>query len=161
MKNPRTLILLAVAAHWTVAVWHLFLAAKILPAPSNSVSWVVIVFFTLGHLSALVAVWKLGDKLAGLVALVLFLAALGADLDEHFVQIAPNNVFMAASGAWTAWFDVSVFALVALEILGISLGIVLLRGRPGHNSQPRDSIQKSANKPPGFSTADSTSRRHL
>lgn len=142
MNKPRTLTLLAVVAHWIVAVWHLFLAARILPAPSNSVSWVVIVFFTLGHLSVLVAVWKLSDKLAGLVALIVFLAALGADLYEHFVQVAPNNVFMAAaSGAWNAWFDISVFALVALEILGISLGIVLLRGRPGHNSQPRDSIR--------------------
>jgi hypothetical protein len=123
------LILLAVAAHWIVAVWHLFLAAKILPPPSNSVSWVVIVFFTLGHLSLLVAVWKLRDKLSGLVASIVFLAALGADLYEHFVQVAPNNVFMAASGAWTAWFDASVFALVALEILGISLGLLLLRNR--------------------------------
>ena len=123
------LILLAVAAHWIVAVWHLFLAAKILPPPSDSVSWVVIVFFTLGHLSLLVAVWKLRDKLSGLVASIVFLAALGADLYEHFVQVAPNNVFMAASGAWTAWFDASVFALVALEILGISLGLLLLPNR--------------------------------
>ena len=129
MTKARMLILLAVAAHWIVAVWHLFLAAKILPAPSNSVSWVVIVFFTLGHLSLLVAVWKLRDKLSGLVASIVFLAALGADLYEHFVQVAPNNVFMAASGAWTAWFDVSVFALLALEILGISLGLLLLRNR--------------------------------
>lgn len=129
MTKARMLILLAVAAHWIVAVWHLFLAAKILPPPSNSVSWVVIVFFTLGHLSLLVAVWKLRDKLSGLVASIVFLAALGADLYEHFVQVAPNNVFMAASGAWTAWFDASVFALVALEILGISLGLLLLRNR--------------------------------
>lgn len=151
MNKPRTLALLAVAAHWGVAVWHLFFAARILPAPGNSISWVVIVFFTLGHLSVLVAVWKLSDKLAGLVALLAFSAALGADLYEHFVQVAPNNVFMVtASGAWTAWFDVSVFALVGFEILGISRGIVLLRGRSGHNSQPRDSIQMSANKPAGF-----------
>ena len=129
MTKARMLILLAVAAHWIVAVWHLFLAAKILPPPSNSVSWVVIVSFTLGHLSLLVAVWKLRDKLSGLVASIVFLAALGADLYEHFVQVAPNNVFMAASGAWTAWFDASVFALVALEILGISLGLLLLRNR--------------------------------
>lgn len=149
MNEPRTLALLAVVAHWIVAVWHLFLAARILPAPSNSVSWVVIVFFTLGHLSVLVGVWKLSEKLAGLVALIAFLAALGADLYEHFVQVAPNNVFMATSGAWTAWFDVSVFALVALEILGISLGIVLLLGRPRHNSQPRDAIEISVNKAPG------------
>lgn len=129
MTKARMLILLAVAAHWMVAVWHLFLAAKILPAPSNSVSRLVIVFFTLGHLSLLVAVWKLRDKLSGLVASTVFLAALGADLYEHFVQVAPNNVFMAASGGWTAWFDASVFALVALEILGISLGLLLLRNR--------------------------------
>lgn len=144
MNKPRTLTLLAVVAHLIIAVWHLFLAARILPAPSNSVSWVVIVFFTLGHLSVLVAVWKLSDKLAGLVVLIIFLAALGADLYEHFVQVASNNVFMvAASGAWTVWFDVSVFALMVIEILGISFGILLLRGGLGHNSQPRDSIQLS------------------
>lgn len=156
MKRARTLALLVVVAHWIVAVWHLFLAAKILPAPSNSVSWVVIVFFTLAHLSVLVAIWKLSDKLAGLAALIVFLAALGADLYEHFVQVAPNNVFMAAPGAWTAWFDSSVFVLLALEILGCLLGILLLRGRTGNNSQPRDSIQISANKAPGFPPANST-----
>src|SRR5215471_17875572 len=154
MNKPRTLTLLAVVVPWIVAVWHLFLAARILPAPSNSVSWVVIVFFTLGHLSVFVAVWKLSEKLAGLVALIVFLGALGADPYEHFVQVAPNNVFMvAASSAWSAWFDVSVFALMALEILGISLGILLLRGSPGHSSRPRDSIQISANKAPGFPPA--------
>lgn len=141
--------MLVVVAHWVVAMWHLFLAAKILPAPDNSVSWVVIVFFTLVHLIVLVAVWKLSDKLTGLVALIVFLAALGADLYEHFVQVAPNNIFIAAPGAWTAWFDVSVFALVALEILGISFGILLLRGKTRNNSQPRDSIQMSANKASG------------
>lgn len=128
MTKPRTLALLVVVAHWIVAVWHLFLAAKVLPAPNNNVSWLAIILISSGHLCVSIALWKLGNKLAGALSLIFFLAALGADLYEHFLNAAPNNVFMVAPGEWTAWFVASIFVLLALEILGCSLGI-LTRGR--------------------------------
>ena len=135
MTKLRTLALLVVVAHWIVAVGHLFLAARILPAPNNNVSWLAIVLITSGHLCVSIALWKLSDKLAGLLSLIFFLAALGADLYEHFLHAAPNNIFMVAGGDWTAWFDASVLGLVALEILACSLGVLLLGGwlapRPG------------------------------
>jgi len=130
MTKPRTLALLVVVAHGIVAVWHLFLAAKILPAPDNNVSWLAIMLITSGHLCVSIALWKLSDKFAGLTSLLFFLAALGADLYEHFLHPALNNIFMTAAGDWTAWFDASVFGLLALEILACSLGILLLGGWP-------------------------------
>ena len=135
MTSRRTL--LVVVAHWIVAIGHLFLAAKVLPAPNNSVSWLALTLITLGHLAVSIALWALSDKIAGLVSLIFFLAALGADLYEHFLHASANSVFMVAPGDWTAWFDASVFVLLALEILGCLLGILLLSGRTRSNARPQ------------------------
>jgi hypothetical protein len=105
MTRRRMLILFVVVAHWIVAVGHLFLAAKVLPAPSNSVSWLAVTLITFGHLAVFIGLWKLSDKLAGLVSLIFFLAASGADLFEHFLHTSANNVFMVAPGDWTPRFD--------------------------------------------------------
>ena len=137
MTKARVLVLLVVIAHWVVAVLHLFLAAKVLRAPSNNVSWLAIALITLGHCGVSLAGWKLSDKLTGLVSLIFFLAALGADLYEHFLHASANNVFMVAPGDWTARFDVSVFMLLALEILGCLLGILLLGRRTRNSTQPQ------------------------
>ena len=131
------LTLVVVFAHWVVAVSHLFLAAKVLPAPNNNVSWLAITLITFGHLAVSVALWKLSDKLTGLVSLIFFLAALGADLYEHFLHASANNVFILAPGSLTPRFDASVFVLLALEIAGCLLGILLLGGRTRNNSQPK------------------------
>ncbi|MGC2447941.1 MAG: hypothetical protein WA477_09865 [Candidatus Sulfotelmatobacter sp.] len=130
MNKPRRLALLVVIGHWIVAVGHLFLAAKILPAPNNNVSWLAIGLISSGHLVVSIALWKLTDKLAGLVSLIFFLAALGADLYEHFLHASANNIFMLPAGNWTAGFDASVFVLLVLEIIGCTLGIVAAGGWP-------------------------------
>jgi hypothetical protein len=131
------LTLLVVVAHWMVAVGHLFLAAKVLPAPNNDVSWLAITLITFGHLAVSIGLWKLSDRVTGLVSLIFFLAAMSADLYEHFLHASANNVFMVAPGDWTARFDASVFALLGLEIAGCMLGILLLGGRTRSNSQPK------------------------
>jgi hypothetical protein len=128
MPKPRTLALLVVVAHWIVAIWHLFLAANILPGPNNNVSWLAIILISSGHLVVSIALWKLSDKPGGTVLLIFFLLALSADLYEHFLHSSLNNIFMVAAGSGTAWFDASVFGLLALEILACSLGILLLGG---------------------------------
>jgi len=130
------LALLVVIAHWGVAVSHLFLAARVLAAPNDKVSWLAVTLITLGHSAVFIALWKLSDRLTGLVSLIFFLAALGADLYEHFLHASANNVFMVAPGDWTVPFDVSVFILLALEILGGLLGILLLGRGTRNNSQP-------------------------
>jgi hypothetical protein len=118
-----------------VAIWHLFLAAKVLPAPNDKVSWLAITLITCGHVVVSIALWTLRDRLAGLVSLIFFLAALSADLYEHFLHASANNIFMAAPTDWTARFDASVFVLLALEILGCLLGILLVGRRTRNNSQ--------------------------
>jgi hypothetical protein len=142
MTKARTLALLVLAAHWIVAIWHLFLASKILPAPNNHISWLAIVLITSGHVGVSILLWKLSDKVAGFVSVIFFLAALSADLYEHFLHASQNNVFMVARGDWTAVFNVSVFILLALEIVGCLLGTIVLGGRtrdnkstPGLNSK--------------------------
>jgi hypothetical protein len=133
MTKARTLALLVVAAHWIVAIWHLFLAARILPAPNNHVSWLAITLITSGHAVVSILLWKLSDKVAGFVSVIFFLAAMGADLYEHFLHASQNNVFMLARGNLTAIFSVSVFFLLALEIAGCLLGTLMLGGRRRNN----------------------------
>ncbi|MFZ0814404.1 MAG: hypothetical protein WAM78_02735 [Candidatus Sulfotelmatobacter sp.] len=133
MTKARTLALLVVAAHWIVAIGHLFLAAKVLPAPNNHVSWLAIVLMTSGHAVVSVLLWKLSDKVAGFVSVLFFLAAMSADLYEHFLHASQNNVFMVVRGDWTSIFDVSVFILLALEIVGCLLGTMVLGGRTRSN----------------------------
>ena len=144
MTRLRTLALLIVVAHWIVAIWHLFLAASVLPAPNNSVSWLAVVLLSLLHGGVSIALWKLSDKLIGLVSLIFFLAALSADLYEHFLHASGNNVFMVAPGDWTAWFNVSVFILLTLEILGCSIGVLSLRDgtRKGSTPESNSNLRK-------------------
>lgn len=147
--TSRMLTLLIVAAHWIDAIWHLFLAAKILPAPNNHVAWLAVILITLGHLIVSIGLWKLSDRLAGLVSLLFFLAALGADVYEHFVQAAPNNVFMLVPGHWAGWFEASVFVLLGLEILGCLLGIRLLGNMTGNtpSAKATDSNRSEERRP--------------
>lgn len=129
MKKLRILGLAVLAAHLIVAVWHLFLVAKILPAPENNVSWFAICLITLGHLGVSVAWLKLSDRFAGLVLCIFLVAALGAGIYEHFLGPGLNNIFRVAPGDWTALFRASVIALVILEALGCWVGVrVLMRG---------------------------------
>src|SRR5579872_3118333 len=130
MTRARMFALLVVAAHWIVAISHLFFAAKVLSAPNNVVSWLAIVLISSGHLAVLILLWKLSEKPAGFVSLIFFLAAMSADLYEHFLHASQNNVLMVAAGSWTARFDASVFVLLALELLGCTLGILLVGGWP-------------------------------
>jgi len=148
MTKLRMLAVVVVIAHWIVAVLHLFLAVKVLPIPNNNVSWLAITLITLGHFGVSIVLWKLSDKLTGSVSLLFFLAALGADLYEHFFHASANNVFMVAPGDWTAQFDVSVFSLLALEILGCLLGILLLWRRTG-SWRPRQAGQIHRSKTNG------------
>jgi hypothetical protein len=148
MTKARTLALLVVAAHWMVAIWHLFLAAKILPAPDNHVSSLAIILITSGHVIVSILLWKLGDKVAGFVSAIFFLAALSADVYEHFLHVSQNNVFMVARGDWTAIFNVSVFILLGLEILGCLLGAIGLGGRRRNSkSTPRLDLTSSKQSP--------------
>ena len=128
MNTPRTATLLVVIAHWIFAIGHLFVAAQVLPPPNNHVSWLAIALISAGHWVVSVALWTLSDRLSGPLTLIFFFAALGADLYEHFLHASLNNVFMVAPGSWTSQFDSSVLVLLALEIMGCSLGIRSIGG---------------------------------
>lgn len=136
MKNLRTFAATVVLAHWVVAILHLFIVARMLPAPENHVSWLGMVLLSCLHLGVCAALLALSPKYTGLVSLLFFLAAMTADLYEHFLHASANNIFMAPRSPWTFWFDASVFVLLALEILGCFFGIRWLSGRM-RNESPR------------------------
>lgn len=148
MTKARTLALIVVTAHWIVAIWHLFLAAKVLPAPNNHVSWLALILITSGHMIVSILVWKLSDKAAGFVAVLFFLAAMTADLYEHFLHASQNNVFLVAPSDWTAIFNVSVFILLALEVVGCLLGTIVLGGRKSNNTPTQELHSKSGTQGP-------------
>ncbi len=150
MTKARTLALLVVAAHWIVAVWHLFLAAKVLPAPNNHVSWLAVMLITSGHAVVSILVWKLSNIVAGLASVVFFLAAMSADLYEHFLHASQNNVFMVAPSDWTAIFNLSVFILLALEIAGCLLGAAELGGGRKNNRSAQGMGSKFSRQDPKF-----------
>ena len=137
MTKLRTLALLVVTAHFAVAVWHLFLAANVLPAPNNRVSPLAVFLFALLHGGVAILLWKLRATLIGLVSLIFFSAAISADLYEHFLHASLNNIFMVAPGGWTAWFTISVYILLALEILGLLLGALSLGGTVRRHLVPK------------------------
>ena len=105
-----------------------------------------VILITLGHLVVSVALWRLGGRIAGLILLIFFLAALGADSYEHFLHASANNVFMLAPVHWAVWFDASVVVLLALEILGCSIGTWLLSGRMGNRNRA-PGVNSSLNHP--------------
>lgn len=125
MTNPRTFALFVVIAHWILAIGHLFIAARALPGPNNGVSWLAVILISSGHLCVVAGLWKLSDRPAGAVLSIFFLAALSADLYEHFAHTSANNIALATGAGLTGWFDASVFGLVALEILACLLGMVM------------------------------------
>jgi hypothetical protein len=99
-----------------------------------------------------ILLWKLGEKVAGFVSVIFFLAAMSADLYEHFLHASQNNVFMVAQGDWTAIFNVSVIILLALEIMGCLLGTVMLGGKRRNNkSTPGPDSKFSKQSPKLFS----------
>ena len=153
MARLRPFISSVVVAHWAVAMWHLVLAANVLPPPDNHVRWLAVILLTLLHWGVLVPLWMLSDRLTGWVSLVFFSAALSADLYEHFLHSSLNNVFMVMPSAWTAWFKASVYILFGLEILGLSFGVWSLGRRARGLSNPKP----TSNPPtPGHASLFST-----
>src|SRR5207237_6017698 len=121
------------------------LSYMMLLPPKIIFSWLALVLLTSLYLVVSITLWNLSDKFTGLVSLIFFLAALGVDLYEHFLHKSPNNVFMVASGNWTAWFDASVFVLLVLEILGCSLGI-LVRGDRARKNKSTPELNSNLSK---------------
>ena len=67
MNRYRILGLIIIAAHGVLAVWHLFLAAKVLPAPENTVSWLAVALASTLHLAVLVVWWLATERPASIV----------------------------------------------------------------------------------------------
>ncbi len=126
IRTQRALAQVIVAAHWMFAVSHLFVAARVLPSPNNSVSGMGVLLITALHAGVAIALSMFNEKIGGVVSFTFFSAAMSADLYEHFLHASLNNVFLITAGNWTARFDSSVVVLLALEVMGCFLGIMSL-----------------------------------
>lgn len=135
MKNLKLLTVLIVAANLMVAVWHLFIVAAMIPAEQGIVTWKGIAIISTLHVCVVAVLWKVANKVAGIIALLFFVAALVAGLYEHVLQPGPNNIFTVVSNSMTPWFDGSVFILLGLEILGCWLAVRMSGGRPNQGTQ--------------------------
>jgi hypothetical protein len=129
MKRSVVTGFLVIAAHWAVAIWHLFLVAKVVPAPDNDVSWVAIGVLSVVHACIALVWWKVSIKIAGSVLALFFIAALSFDIYEHFLHAGPNNIFGVANSQWNIPFQISVILLVVLEVVGCLVGIRCLATR--------------------------------
>ncbi|HKW87650.1 MAG TPA: hypothetical protein VJN21_02730 [Candidatus Acidoferrales bacterium] len=129
MKRLHSFMLVLIVVNWILVLGHLILVEKMLPGPEFKVSWAGVATITFINLIVLIvatALWRLSDKWAGGVLALFWTAALIAGVYEHFLQLAPNNVFRAPSGDWTGLFDASVFALLVVEVAGLWLAVRLL-----------------------------------
>jgi hypothetical protein len=126
MKYLRLSLSVLIAANWILALGHLFVVQEMLPSPEFKLSWVGAGLITAGHLIMAASLWRLSNKWAGGILTLFWCAAMAAGVYEHFLQVAPNNIFRAPSGNWTALFDASVFALLIVEAGGLWLAIRLL-----------------------------------
>ena len=97
-----------IAAHWVTAIWHLFVAAKVLPGPTNDVNLFAVGLITLLHLGVAGAWKKLPDRLVGGILSAFFIAALAFGIYEHFLHPGGNNVFMVSASEWKTAFEVGV-----------------------------------------------------
>ncbi len=129
IRTQRALAQVIVVAHWMFAVSHLFVAARVLPSSNNGVSGMGVLLITAGHAGVAMALSMFSEKIGGVVSFTFFLAAMSADLYEHFLHASMNNVLLIASGSWTARFDSTVVVLLALEVMGCFLGIMSLSPR--------------------------------
>ena len=125
IRTQRALAQVIVVAHWMFAVSHLFVAARVLPSPNNSVSsGMGVLLITVLHAGVAIALSMFNEKISGVVSFAFFFAAMSADLYEHFLHASLNNVFLITAGNWTSRFDSSVVVLLALEVMGCFLGIM-------------------------------------
>jgi cell division protein FtsW (lipid II flippase) len=136
MERYKVLGFVVIAAHWAAAVWHLFVAAKVLPSPDNRVNLVAIGILSVVHLAVSVVWWKVPNRPAGLILSTFFIAVLAFGVYEHFLHPGANNAFMVLPGEWKTPFEASVVLLTALEVLGAGIGFRSLKGRSQFRGLP-------------------------
>jgi hypothetical protein len=93
------------------------------PRPNHGVDLLAVGLLTLLHLGIAGAWWKLPDGLAGGILSAFFIVALAFGIYEHFLHPGGNNIFMVSPSKWKTAFEVSVGLLMALEVLGVGIGI--------------------------------------
>lgn len=119
---------LLVLAHGAIGEWHLIVAAKAAPTAGPASLALPLTIIGIVHVIFAIVAWMAAPRASGWVLTVFFAAVLVFELYEHFLGAVPTNIFHLAPGEWAAQFRVSVYLLLASEMLGLWTGTRLLAG---------------------------------
>ena len=130
MKTLRLRGLLVIAAHSLVAIWHLLLTTRVLPAMSLAQAWLAIGIFAAVHLVVAVVWWLLPSRPGGIFLFLLFAVALAFGTYEHFLSASPNNILRMSPGEGVTAFRISSILLFLLEAAACWFGFQTARIPP-------------------------------
>jgi len=122
-----------IIAHALTVVWHLKVLAGIPPGLTAQQVARAIAAINAVPVIALIFLWTPFRRLAGLLLFLTLGAGLVAGGYEHFV--GPDNMFRMPAGPWTVPFRVSAVLLLILEGVGCWIGIALLLGARGSQTE--------------------------
>lgn len=131
MKKLAVYTTLAVIAHAVIAVWHLFVLAKIPPGLTGQQVVSAAVAINVVPLVGLVLLWMHYPRLASVLIFFPLAVGFSAGGFEHFLSNGPDNAFRMAATEWTLPFTTSAVLLAVLEVVGCGLCIRLFgKARP-------------------------------
>ncbi|HXT87299.1 MAG TPA: hypothetical protein VN745_09770 [Verrucomicrobiae bacterium] len=119
--NLRFWGVLIVGLHGGAAIWHLVVTARAVPSAGVMSLTLPITLIALVHAAVMFIAWLTAPRIVAWILSAFFIAMLIFDLYEHFLGAVPTNIFHVAPGEWVGLFRVSVFALLALELVGIAV----------------------------------------
>jgi len=130
VARPAVILLsVGAVANYAVTVWHAYLAQKVNPAiPVAQTLEIAAIAGTLTT-AGLALLWTRHLKIGSLVLIAVFVIGLVIGGAEHFVVAGPNNVFDVGASDWAAPFKISVWVLLAIEVVGLAAAGRLLAAR--------------------------------
>jgi hypothetical protein len=123
IKKLAVYATLAVLAHAVIAVWHLFVLAKIPPGLTSQQVLSGAIVINVVPLVGLVLLWTHYPRLASVLIFVPLAAGFCAGGFEHFLSNGPDNVFRMAAAEGTLPFTISAILLAVFELGGCWLCI--------------------------------------
>jgi hypothetical protein len=125
----KVVLTIAALANYGVTVWHAYLAKRVNPAlPAAEAVRIAAIAGAL-TLVGVALLWRGQQMIGSLVLIAVFVVGLVIGSAEHFLVAGPNNVFNVGNGDWAVPFKISAWALLVLEVAGLSAAGRMLAAR--------------------------------